>query len=495
MSTRPIPRVRGAADFAGNVPVHAVWEITLACNLKCAHCGSRAGKRRPDELTTAEALEVVDSLARLGTREVTLIGGEAFLRRDWTEIVARVRSHGMYCAMQTGGWAFTAKRLEEGIAAGLQGVGVSIDGMRELHDRVRGRPGAWDNAMDVLRRAAAAGLNRSVNTQIGPETMPHLRELMHAVIEAGARQWQIQLTVAMGNAVDNDALLLQPYQLGELMPLLAALADEGAERGFTLLVGNNVGYFGPYEHRLRGVLHPEVHWTGCSAGQTVMGIEADGTVKGCPSLPTIGYAGGNVRRLSVEDIWNTRPEIHFGRLRDRESLWGFCGTCYYADVCRAGCTWTSHSLLGRPGNNPYCHHRVLELQKRGLRERIRKVEDAAQASFAVGRFELITEEIPAESALPGRVVGTTERVLVPLLRRPIAGMDRGPAAGPGRQPDELVLCRACERHVFPEETACPHCGADVAAAQAAWNAERARRLALMERLEALLGRREVVGAD
>lgn len=488
MDARPIPRLRGASDFAGNVPVHAVWEITLACNLKCAHCGSRAGKRRPDELDTAECLEVVDALARLGTREVTLIGGEAFLRKDWTEIVARVRSHGMYCAVQTGGWAFTAKRLEEGIAAGLQGVGVSIDGMRELHDRVRGRDGAWDNAIDVLRRAAAAGLNRSANTQIGPETIPELLELMHALIDAGARQWQIQLTVAMGNAVDNDALLLQPYQLEVLMPLLAELADEGAERGFTMLVGNNVGYFGPYEHRLRGVLHPEVHWTGCSAGQTVMGIEADGTVKGCPSLPTIGYAGGNVRKLSVEDIWNTRPEIHFGRLRGKEDLWGFCGTCYYADVCRAGCTWTSHSLLGRPGNNPYCHHRVLELRRRGLRERIRKVEDAAKSSFAVGRFELITEEIPADESLPGRVVDTTDRVLVPLLRKPIAGMDRGVAGGPGRQPHELVLCHACERHVFPEETACPHCGADVAAARERHDAERAHRRALMDHLESLLGR-------
>ena len=483
-----VPRFRTAPDFSGNVPVHVVWEITLACNLHCAHCGSRAGRRRPGELDTAECLEVVEALARLGTREVTLIGGEAFLRRDWTEIVRAIRGHGMYCAMQTGGWAFTPRRLEDGIAAGLQGVGVSIDGMRALHDRVRGRAGAWDNAMDVLRRARDAGLNRSVNTQIGPETIPELRELMHAAIDAGARQWQLQLTVAMGNAVDNDALLLQPHRLHELMPLLAELAEEGAARGLALLVGNNIGYFGPHEHRLRGVLSPEVHWTGCSAGQTVMGIEADGTVKGCPSLPTIGYAGGNVRSMTVDDIWNTRPEIHFGRLRGTDALWGFCGTCYYADVCRAGCTWTSHSLLGRPGNNPYCHHRVLELRRRGLRERIRKVEEAAGSSFAVGRFELILEEIPADESLPGRVVDTTDRVLVPLLKKPIAGMDRGPAAGPGRLPAELVLCRACDRHVFPEEVACPHCGADVAAARAAWEADRARRLALMERLEALMGR-------
>ena len=503
MEARKPARMRAASDFIGHVPVHVVWEITLACNLKCQHCGSRAGKRRPDELNTDECLEVVDALARLGTREITLIGGEAFLRRDWTDIVRRIRGHGIYCAIQTGGWAFTAKRLEEGIAAGLQGVGVSIDGMRDLHDRVRGRPGAWDNAMDVLRRARDAGLNRSANTQIGPETMPQLRELMHALIDAGARQWQIQLTVAMGNAVDNDQLLLQPYQMETLMPLLARLADEGAERGLAMVVGNNIGYFGPYEQRLRGVMNPDVHWTGCAAGQSVIGLEADGTMKGCPSLPTIGYAGGNVRRMSVEDIWNTRPEIHFGRLRGRQDLWGFCGTCYYADVCRAGCTWTSHSLLGRPGNNPYCHHRVLELRKRGLRERIRKVEEAANASFAHGRFELILEEIPADESRPGRVVDTTDRVLVPLLRRPIAGMDRGTATGPGRLPTELELCRACNRHIFPEEVACPHCGADVAAARARYEADRTRRLAVMQHVVDLLDRRkrlsagpaEVVGAD
>src|SRR5262249_54839548 len=61
---------------------YAVWEITLACNLRCVHCGSRAGKARPNELTTAEALDLVEQLADLGVAEVSLIGGEAFLRPD-----------------------------------------------------------------------------------------------------------------------------------------------------------------------------------------------------------------------------------------------------------------------------------------------------------------------------------------------------------------------------------------------------------------------------
>ena len=80
-------------DYGASRPIVAVWEITLACNLKCSHCGSRAGTRRVGELTTSECLDVVAQLARMGVREVALIGGEAFLRRDWLEIVKSVRDH------------------------------------------------------------------------------------------------------------------------------------------------------------------------------------------------------------------------------------------------------------------------------------------------------------------------------------------------------------------------------------------------------------------
>jgi MoaA/NifB/PqqE/SkfB family radical SAM enzyme len=179
-------RIRSDDDYRKFVPVHVVWEITLACDLKCQHCGSRAGRRRPDELSTAECLEVVEQLARLGTREVSLIGGEAYLRSDWTEIVRAIRSRGMYCAIQTGGRNLTPKRLAAAVDAGLQGVGVSVDGMAALHDRVRGVKGSFDRALDTLKRAKAAGLRVSVNTQIGSETMADLPRLMDTIIEAGA---------------------------------------------------------------------------------------------------------------------------------------------------------------------------------------------------------------------------------------------------------------------------------------------------------------------
>jgi Y-X(10)_GDL-associated radical SAM protein len=419
--------------------VHAVWEITLACDLKCHHCGSRAGKRRAGELTTEESLDLVRQLARMGTREVTLIGGEAYLRRDWLEIIREVRDQGMDCTMQSGGLNLTEDRIKAAVDAGLQGLGISIDGLRDVHDRVRGVKGSFDAAFRALHAIQKCGITSSVNTQITSLVIPQLRELMNLFIEAGAKNWQIQLTVAMGRAADNPDLLLQPYELLELMPLLAELFEEGADRGFLLQPGNNIGYFGPYESVWRGSGDDRVHWTSCNAGQNTLGIEADGTIKGCPSLATNTYAGGNIRDLNLKQIWWETDELSINRDRGSEGLWGFCGSCYYADVCKAGCTWTTHSLLGKAGNNPYCHHRVLELSKQGLRERIVQVEKAPGTSFDHGRFELILETFDGKA--------TTANNLVQIKRTSVA--------------TELVICRGCNRHVKMGTKTCPFCSGDI----------------------------------
>jgi Y-X(10)_GDL-associated radical SAM protein len=367
------------------------------------------------------------------------------------------------------------------VAAGLNGLGVSLDGLAPLHDKLRGVQGSFERALDTLKRAREAGLNISVNTQIGADTIPDLPALMDTIIDVGAQQWQIQITVAIGNAVEHPELLLQPFKILELMPLLARLYQKGAERGLLMAVGNNIGYFGPYEHVWRGYGDERVHWSGCKAGQTVLALEADGTVKGCPSLATVGFAGGNIRDLDIEEIWRTSKEIHFGRLRSVDDLWGFCGTCYYAEVCRGGCTWTSHSLLGRPGNNPYCHYRALELQKVGLRERVVKTCDAAPTPFAVGEFELITERIS-----DGSVVATSSSERKPVKVKDAEHFCDSPSEG--HMPPALDICRGCNEYIWPGEVECPHCGEDVAVAAMRYEADAARRKALMAEIESALDR-------
>ena len=441
-------RYLSSRDRSSFVPVHAVWEITLACDLKCDHCGSRAGKRRADELTTAECLDLVRQMARMGTREITLIGGEAYLRRDWLDIIREIRAQGMDCTMQSGGLNLTENRIKAAVDAGLQGLGVSIDGLPEVHDRLRGVKGSFDAAFEALHAIKKCGITSSVNTQITSLVIPQLRELMDLFIEAGASSWQVQLTVAMGRAADNPELLLQPYELLELMPLLAELYQEGADRGFLLQPGNNIGYFGPYESVWRGSGDDRVYWTSCNAGQNTLGIEADGTIKGCPSLPTSSYSGGNIRDLDLKQIWWESDELSLNRGRTSGGLWGFCGSCYYADVCKAGCTWTTHSLLGRAGNNPYCHHRALELARQGLRERIAQVEKAPGTSFDHGRFELIVESVDGTAT-----VGSLSESLVQITSR----------RRKARTSKRLIICRNCDRHVFAGTLVCPFCNGNVPA--------------------------------
>ncbi|HYC90778.1 MAG TPA: GDL motif peptide-associated radical SAM/SPASM maturase [Thermoanaerobaculia bacterium] len=439
-------------DFANSRPVHVVWEITLACNLKCGHCGSRAGRRRPDELTTEECFEVIRQLARLGTREITLIGGEAYMRRDWIELIRAISDHGIHCSMQSGGLALTEDKVRRAAAAGLRSAGVSLDGLPDVHDRLRGVAGSYARALQALGHLRDHGIAYSVNTQITALVIPQLRPLMQAIAATGAPNWQVQLTVAMGNAADHPELLLQPYQLLEVMPLLAELYDEALDLGMLMQPGNNIGYFGPYEHRWR-VTEEKRHWDGCAAGHTGLGIEADGTIKGCPSLATGPYAGGNVRDMTIEEIWNTTDQLRFARDRTTEELWGFCSTCYYADVCRGGCTWMSHSLFDRAGNNPYCHYRVLQLAEAGLRERVEQVAAAPGRPFDNGRFDLILEPLDG---------GPGERIVPPPM--PAAARKR---TEQDRVPPALPLCRGCNQYVKPEEQECPHCGCDVAATRAA----------------------------
>jgi Y-X(10)_GDL-associated radical SAM protein len=451
-------------DRSALTPVHAVWELTLACDLKCQHCGSRAGKRRNQELTTEECLDLVRQLARMGTREVSLIGGEAYLRRDWLEIIREIRQQGMDCTMQSGGLHLTEDRIKLAVDAGLQALGISIDGLREVHDRLRGVNGSFDAALKALQAVKKYGIVSSVNTQITSLVIPQLRELMNLFIEAGTRNWQIQLTVAMGRAADHPELLLQPYELLELMPLLADLYQEGADRGLLLQPGNNIGYFGPCEGMWRGSGDDQIYWTSCTAGENALGIEADGTIKGCPSLPTTPYAGGNIRDLSLSDIWWKTDELSVNRARTTEDLWGFCRTCYYAEVCKAGCTWTTHVLFGRAGNNPYCHHRVLELSKNGLRERIAQIEKAPGVPFDHGRFELILEGADG-GALASRSdrISLSGNTLVQIGSARKHRQKKPPARATTTQPSDLILCRGCNRHVLTETKICPFCSGDIQA--------------------------------
>lgn len=376
---------------------YCVWEITLACDLGCKHCGSRAAKARQDELSTEGCLDVVAQLAEVGCREVTLIGGEAYLRDDWDVIARAVADAGMYCGITTGARDFTDERLARAADAGVAQIGVSIDGLEATHDALRGSPGSWRAAVDALARIGEHGIAATVNSQINRLSMPELPALATLLGEHAVRAWQVQLTVPMGRAADRPDLLLQPYDLLELFPLLVWIDKTRARpAGVTMRLGNNVGYFGGFEKHL--MMPGTAQWSSCSAGKYTLGLEADGSIKGCPSLPTAFYTGGNLRDVRLADVLDSRHELTFLRERTVDDLWGFCRHCEHAESCLAGCTWTGHVFFGKPGNNPYCIHRALVHEAQGVQEVLTRVDPASGTPFDHGRFEVHGQPIGAETA-------------------------------------------------------------------------------------------------
>jgi len=373
-------------------PAYVVWELTLACDHACRHCGSRAIQARDGELTTTEALEVVEQLAEMGAREVVLIGGEAYLHDGFLTIIRALAAAGITPTMTTGGLGVDDALAREMAQAGIRRVSVSVDGLGATHDRIRARKNSFESAMGALRALKNAGLYASANTHVNRVNQGDLEGLYLILRDAGVRSWQVQLTVPLGRAADRPNFILQPYELMEVVPRIAALKRRGLREGLLIMPGNNLGYFGPEEGLLRSQKPDDRDcFRGCQAGRFVLGIESHGDVKGCPSLQSDAYVGGNLRESPLQTIWDQSPRLAFARQRTTADLWGYCAQCPFAETCMGGCSFTAHALFGRPGNNPYCHYRARALAKEGLRERLVQTVSAPGVPFDHGRFELVVE--------------------------------------------------------------------------------------------------------
>ena len=388
------------------VPRHAVWELTMRCNHACAHCGSRAAEARPDELDTDALLDVADQLAAAGTTEVALIGGEAFLHPGMVPVTRRLTELGVRVILQTGGRGLGRARLHTLREAGLAQVGVSIDGLESTHDLVRASVGSYAAAVRTLQVARELGFITSVNTQIHRLSAGELRPLCAALHALGIRAWRCQLTAPMGRAADRPEWILQPWEVIDVIDTLGQLQLEHAQaardRGLgprhilDVSIGNNLGYYGPYDVLLRSEPGQDAcTWGGCQAGQHVVSVESDGTLKACPSLPTAPYRAPDIREVPLAEVWGQHPALTFTHRSREGELWGFCQTCMYAPACQGGCSFTAHTLLGRRGNFPQCYWRATQLKKRGRRERLVQVEPAAGEPYDFGRFQVVEEDWPA----------------------------------------------------------------------------------------------------
>jgi len=352
----------------GYVPRQAVWELTLACNMKCRHCGSRAGRPRDDELTTPEALKLAKELAAAGCKRITLSGGEPLLRQDWPLLCQTLVSNGVRVNMISNGRKFNSKVAKRAKAFGLEGISFSLDGLEKTHEYIRRVKGHWKKVIENFDIAREAGLPAGAVTLIVRQTIDELDEIREILKEHNVRTWQLQLGNPTGNAADNAEMIMYPEDILRVIPKAAALRKTP---GYPkVYIGDNLGYFGEYEADLRDQDGLIPFWIGCRAGCSVVGIESNGNIKGCLSLPSAmneidTFTEGNIRERPFREIWNDPEKFSYNRKFKVDNLVGFCRTCEYAEVCRGGCAWTSFAHSGSRYEFLHCYHRVKSLVDQG----------------------------------------------------------------------------------------------------------------------------------
>ncbi len=346
------------ADF-DLAPFTLAWELTRACAFACRHCRAEAQPRRhPDELSTEEALHLVDQIRDFGDPILVITGGDPMMRRDLYDILAYAVQKGLRTSLTpTTTRLVTPKALAQVKEAGVRRVALSIDGpSAESHDAFRGFSGSFKIAQSIAQSVADVGLSLQVNTTISRYNADLLDEMVEMVAGFGAVQWSLFFLVPTGRGRAGDMISAEEhervfhwlYDLSGKAPFdiksTAAPAyrrvviqrerekksEARDEEGAPVLAGAGYRFHDGLNRPTKGV----------NDGKGFCFISHTGDV--CPSgfLPV---SAGNVHQQPVTEIY--RSSDLFRSLRDASLLKGRCGICEFREVC-GGSRARAYGLTG-----------------------------------------------------------------------------------------------------------------------------------------------------
>ena len=329
----------------------AVWEITLLCNIHCLHCGSDATNvSRQNELTTNEALDLIEQLADLGCKRVVLSGGEPFLRKDWATLSVRIKDLGMNVSYISNGYVVDDDVIDLLKIIEPVGVSFSLDGCcAETHDYIRGKKGVFKRCINALNKTSKVGLYSSAVTSVHKKNIDELPKILDLLLDNGVCAWQVQTATPQGRmpkelSLDED----EYYRLAQFL----AEQRKKYRNIIQIYEADCIGYYSVLSKDLNAQ-----KWKGCHAGLRLIGIESNGTIKGCLSMHGKEYEEGNIRERSLADIWNDKNCFQFNRRFSPGMLTGICKGCKYGAICRGGCSEKALSFTGTPYGSPYCLYR------------------------------------------------------------------------------------------------------------------------------------------
>ena len=329
-------------------PFLVVWDFTHKCNLNCKHCYSNSGNISEEELSTEEALDVVDQLSDFGVTALAFSGGEPLTRKDFFEVANHAVKRGLYVSVATNGTLLNKENVKKLKQAKINYVEVSIDGATaQTHDSFRGMPCAFDKAVAGLKNCVEADLCACIATTATKSNLSEMPGIIDLAEEIGAERFTYFNFIPTGRGKEHYDQDLAPEEREKLMlylldrmskgckvtilttaPQLArvALQCQGSGKEITMSMAHM------QTARVSKKAVPLADFIGgCGAGRLYCSISPQGDVHPCVFFPV---NVGNLKTEKFGDIWlNSKL---FNTLRDRSKLKGACGKCSYKYIC-GGC--------------------------------------------------------------------------------------------------------------------------------------------------------------
>jgi len=334
-----------------HVPISVVYELTLGCNMRCMHCGSAAGNARSKELSTKEWINLSKNLNDLGTQLIAFSGGEPLLRKDWFEIGQKVRDFGMDLSIISNGFVIDEKMVKQFRKLDPYSVAVSLDGaIAFTHDSVRQIKGSFDKCIQVLKLLNDNDLPATVVTTIHKKNVDELPKMREMLLDRNIA-WQIQLAVPVGRFPRD--LILSKEEFYSASMFISQSKNKYSKKRLPVMAAHSIGY---NPKIIRNPMLVPV-WKGCQAGVSALGIQSDGGVLGCLSLPD-EFVEDNIRNRNIKDIWNDPDLFSYNRQFTTDDLDGDCKGCKHGKKCKGGCLTVSTAVTGKNHCDPYCLHLI-----------------------------------------------------------------------------------------------------------------------------------------
>ncbi len=356
----PVPARRGPPK-----PV-LIWNLTRRCNLRCRHCYTvSADVEFPGELTTAQAMGVLDDLETMRLPALILSGGEPLARRDFFEIAERAKGAARFLALSTNGTSVVGEIADRVAEIGFDYVGISLDGIGKTNDWFRGQAGAFDMALAGVRACRKRGVKVGLRFTLTEDNADQLPQLLDLCDAEGVDKFYLSHLVYAGRGDKNRGSDADWVRSRRAMDLLIARAWDGAssERPLEIVTGNNdadaVHFLRWAESRFDAekTAHLRAHleaWGGNSSGVGVANIDPQGIVH--PDTYWSDYPLGSVKERRFSEIWaGDDPVLAMLRRRPRP-LKGRCGACAFQAVCGGNTRIRALQVSGDPwAEDPACY--------------------------------------------------------------------------------------------------------------------------------------------